>query len=191
MPDAAATDDTLNVLVVCTANVARSPLAAAMLADRIASRNVTFDSAGIHAADGVAAADESQRLAAERGLDLSAHRSRPISVELLKQAGLVLTMSEHQRDRCSSVVAGRAARTFTLREHVRLSADVAMRDTPISVAPRLRWLRDQAHYARPRLARPATREDIEDPIGQGRAVWKRLGRDLDELIAELHAKFTL
>ncbi len=180
----------LDVLVVCTANVARSPLAAAMLTNGPMSRAAHVHSAGVHAHDGDPAAAGTQRLARRRGLDLSAHRSRPVSGRLLSGADLVLTMSERQRDHCASVSAGLGSRTFTLREFVRLIAALDGDDGPSEAADRIRWLRDQAHFARPRSARPRDREDVADPIRQGPSAWRRLGRDLDELVGAIERRLS-
>jgi protein-tyrosine-phosphatase len=59
----------VEVLVVCTANVARSPLFAAMLADRLGEA-ARVTSAGVRAREGDEAAEASQLLARW-------HRGRP------------------------------------------------------------------------------------------------------------------
>jgi protein-tyrosine phosphatase len=109
----------VDVLVLCRANVARSPLAEVMLQAALPGVNVT--SAGVRAREGYAAAEESQRLAAERGLDLSGHRSRAVTPELIARADLVLTMSESIRDLATPLAPRAAVKVFTLREFVRLT----------------------------------------------------------------------
>lgn len=81
-------------------NVCRSPMAAALLADRLARRGVraTVESAGLHALVGRPAEPEAQELLRQRGLDLSAHRARQLTPELLRGFELVLVMEErHER----------------------------------------------------------------------------------------------
>jgi protein-tyrosine phosphatase len=105
------------ILVVCTANVARSPLAEVMLA---ASVDVEVVSGGTQAREGDTAAVRSQELAAARGLDLTEHRSKPVTPDTIDHAELVITMSERHRDHCGILVPGAGPKVFTLRELVRL-----------------------------------------------------------------------
>lgn len=68
------------VVFVCAGNTCRSPLAAA-IGERLLARSglaVGVASAGLSAAEGRPAAAEGQDVARTLGLDLSAHRSRPV-----------------------------------------------------------------------------------------------------------------
>jgi protein-tyrosine phosphatase len=56
------------------------------------------DSAGTWAIPGQPAALEAQQVIAQRGLDLSTHRSRMVSYELLRRFQLVLTMEAGQKE---------------------------------------------------------------------------------------------
>ena len=57
---------------------------------------VTISSAGTFAADGAPASPQAVRVAARRGADLSAHRSRRLGPDLLEGADLVFAMTpEH------------------------------------------------------------------------------------------------
>ncbi|MEP6589646.1 MAG: low molecular weight protein arginine phosphatase [Gemmatimonadota bacterium] len=86
------------VLVVCSGNTCRSPLAAAILADLLAAdaalAALTVSSAGTGAREGAPASEGSYLIALERGLDLSAHRSQQVSGDMVREADLILTMSE-------------------------------------------------------------------------------------------------
>jgi len=53
-------------------------------------------SAGLHARDGQEADHVVARLLAERDIDVSAHRSRRITTEMVQDAQLVLVMEERQ-----------------------------------------------------------------------------------------------
>ncbi|MEO5798225.1 MAG: low molecular weight protein arginine phosphatase [Gemmatimonadales bacterium] len=85
-----------SVLGVCSGNTCRSPLAAVILAARLAEapalRDVLVSSAGTGARSGEPASEGSYLVALERGLDLSAHRSRMLTRELVAGADLILTM---------------------------------------------------------------------------------------------------
>ena len=78
------------VVLVCTGNTCRSPMAEALLKKRLADklkvkigeledRGVVVMSAGISAAPGGRAAAEAIQTMRERGLDLSQHESQPLS----------------------------------------------------------------------------------------------------------------
>jgi protein-tyrosine-phosphatase len=174
----------MDVLVVCTANIARSPLFAAMLAARAGDR-VRVGSAGTRARPGIGAAEGSQVLARRRGLDLTGHRSRPVTAELIAASELVLTMSERQRDACAPLAGQAAARVFTVREFARLVGALDRTSAPTEPAPRWRWLRDQAHLARPRSLPPAVPEDVADPIRAPWSEWEVMAADLDDLQARI------
>ena len=83
------------VLVVCTGNTCRTPIAEALLRRLTEEAGIDTDvgSAGTHATAGWPAHPESQAIAAEAGLDLSGHHARPLTVELIQWADIVLGMS--------------------------------------------------------------------------------------------------
>lgn len=178
----------MQVLVVCTANIARSPLAEAMLA-RVAGDQVTVVSAGTRAREGYPAAPESQQLAAARGLDLGNHRSKPVAVDTVTASDLIVTMSERQRDAIAPLAPRLAGRLFTLREFDRLGGAIDEAARPDgSSADRLLWLRDEAHRARPIAPRPNGSEDVRDPMGRPIESWERAARLLDGIFERLEAR---
>ena len=87
---------TFNVLFVCTGNTCRSPLAEAIARRELQARgwgHVRVRSAGVGARGGDAASAHAVAVAARDGLDLSAHRSQPLTPDLVEWADLVLGMS--------------------------------------------------------------------------------------------------
>ena len=85
-----------HILVVCTANICRSPVAEALLQDRLQQRGVTgwtVASAGTWAQLVRGAAHHSIVLMAEQGLDLSQHQAQMINETHLATADLVLCMT--------------------------------------------------------------------------------------------------
>ncbi|QDT17381.1 low molecular weight protein arginine phosphatase [Alienimonas californiensis] len=88
------------IVFVCTGNTCRSPLAEALLRFRLKEAvgpEVRVVSAGLSAAYGAAASPESVDLARQAGADLSAHRSQPLTEELLDAADRVLCMTAGHR----------------------------------------------------------------------------------------------
>ena len=83
------------ILVVCTGNTCRSPMAAALLAQAIEGAGIRAEvgSAGTGAWDGAPASEGSYLVSLEHGLDLSEHRARLLTREMADQADLILAMS--------------------------------------------------------------------------------------------------
>jgi protein-tyrosine phosphatase len=89
------------ILMVCVGNVCRSPMAEGLLCDRLARRGfgARVESAGLGALVGRPADPIAVELLAERGVDISAHRARQLTPEILFAAELVFVMETiHQRD---------------------------------------------------------------------------------------------
>ncbi len=84
-----------SILVVCTGNICRSPLAEALFKREMPALNV--QSVGLDALAGMPADSKAKAVGHLHGLDLSAHRARFISVDLCHQASLLLVMTRHQK----------------------------------------------------------------------------------------------
>lgn len=107
-PEAADGPTTFNLLFVCSGNTCRSPLAKAIAEHMLDARgwhHVRVDSAGTSAANGAPASANASTVAAENGLDLSAHRSQLLTGGHLKWADVVLAMSPAHVARASELDA--------------------------------------------------------------------------------------
>ena len=86
-------DRPLQVLVVCTGNICRSPLMAGMMTSLLgepAASGISVTSAGTHASEGHPATPYMVDIAAEWGFDLCSHRARIITREILLASDLIL-----------------------------------------------------------------------------------------------------
>ena len=90
------------ILTVCTANICRSPMAAALLQHALAAqpeplRSLAVTSAGVAARAGDRVSENSVTALKKVGLDIAGHVSRPLTQQLLDEALMVLCMTETHR----------------------------------------------------------------------------------------------
>jgi len=90
------------ILIVCTANICRSPMAAALLQHFLAGQNEPLKSlpvvsAGIAARQGDPISDNAAVAMKRVGLDVSRHASQPVTQQLLDGALAVFCMTESHR----------------------------------------------------------------------------------------------
>jgi low molecular weight protein-tyrosine phosphatase len=174
-----------SILVVCTGNVCRSPIAEGLLragfASRLGSGAPTVSSVGTMGWEGSGADPNSVEAAAERGVDISEHRARELSTRDVASATLIVGMSvEHAR----AVVAhepASAPRTFTLKELVRLleALPPTTGDDLASRVAAANALRSSGFAGNPED------EDVADPLGLPLDSFRAVAWELDEWIARL------
>ncbi len=172
------------VLVLCTANVCRSPMAAALLARRLADLAVTVPvrSAGM-LSRGDPPHPEVVSVMASYGIDIAWHRSRVASAADLAQASLVLAMARANL-RYAAITEPRAwPRAFTLRELVRRGERIGPRSRGEPVSG---WL-SRAHAGRERTALlgDSAEDDVADPAGGPAAAYAVTAGLLDRLVTRL------
>ncbi len=86
-----------NILVICLGNICRSPMAEGMLKKRYPDKQIA--SAGLREITAGWSADPfSIRVMRENGIDISRHRARVLTADMLKKADLVLTMEKEQSE---------------------------------------------------------------------------------------------
>jgi protein-tyrosine-phosphatase len=174
-----------SILVVCTGNVCRSPLAEgflrAALEGRLGASAPAVSSAGTAGWDGSPAMAESVAAAAERGVDISGHRGRALVPDDVDEADLIVGMSAEHRDAVVRLVPEAAGRTFTLKELVRLLDALPGIDPTAPPADAL----EERLVEADRLRRSGFEgnphdEDVVDPLGMPLDSYRAVAWELDE-----------
>jgi protein-tyrosine phosphatase len=120
------------VLFVCSGNTCRSPMAEALARRAIArklavseqdleKRGINVISAGSFAMPGAPATPQAVQVLHEMGADLSKHRSRPLSVELIHQADHIFTMGRAHLGAVAALVPSAINRAATLNPEGEIS----------------------------------------------------------------------
>lgn len=189
-----------SILVVCTGNICRSPIAEGvlrvLLEERLADAAPLVASAGTAGWDGRPATEEAVAAAAELGVDIAGHRARALRPDHVRAADLVIGMSAEHVERAVALEPSAAERTFTLKELVRLLEalpDAEAGSTPLE-ALRARVRRADA-LRRDGFAPNPFDTDVVDPLGEGIPVYRAVaweirrwcGRLVDALVGEAPA----
>lgn len=97
----------MNLLFVCSGNTCRSPLAAAAWQTfaPLDLDDVNASSAGLAAVDGMPATPHAVEAARNWGYDLSTHRARRLTADLVRSADLVLCMTPEHVEFCRRLTA--------------------------------------------------------------------------------------
>ena len=172
---------------ICTGNQARSPIAAAWTARSLAGLPVEVGSAGTLPRPPSPVLLEAGAIATQLGLDVALHRSSHVAAHDLSSADLVVGFELHHV--AAAVVDGgaTAAKTFLLKELVRLARGVA---PPANADPlaRARAVIELADGLR-RETGQVLGEEIRDPAGRRiktfREIVFEVVRTCDEMTALL------
>lgn len=116
------------ILFVCSENTCRSPMAAAMVERLIARvkglRHIDIGSAGVLAVAGSPASANAVEAMRQMRLDLSKHRARQVSQELIEPVDLILAMTTDHRSGLTRSFPTVADRVLTLGEFAGDGGDV-------------------------------------------------------------------
>ena len=174
----------LRILLICTGNICRSPMALGFLADRsgrLLDGALIVRSAGTWARPGSPPTPEAEASVAERGIDISDHRSTPVSSDLIGWADLIITMTAEHRDEVLDMTPDADDRTFTLKELVALLGALPPPEVERSREALLARV-DEASALRASGRAPAPADaDVVDPIGMSDETYRAVAWELEEL----------
>ncbi len=136
-----------NILFICTGNICRSPMAEAIFRHRLGSRTGwTIGSAGVAAMPGQPASPEAKAVLKEWGIDLSRHRSRPLTQALVDAADWLVVMTAGHAQVVKAVFPA-------ARERVRLLTDFSAGRMPEDVPDPIGQSVDVYRFTRDRIDR--------------------------------------
>jgi protein-tyrosine-phosphatase len=149
-------DNKYKILIVCTGNTCRSPMAEGIAKKIAAERNIVnleIYSAGIGTIDGQPATDYAIEVSRHWDIDISHHRSAVLTDQMVQEADLILAMA-----------AEHVERIITLDRHAR----------------------DKTYLLKgfPNTYNPG-QERIDDPIGRDLQQYNQTFLELDEVLRRI------
>lgn len=182
------------VLIVCTGNTCRSPMAEVMLKD-LAARNgkpLEVRSAGVSTVNGQPISPHAAATLRKRSLELPG-TSTALTGEEVAWANLILTMTAGHKRAILQRYPEAVAKTFTMKEYA-LRGDPVMGD--VAEAERLysEWqvrqalgqnLTPEEHARLFELQRRLPDFDIEDPFGGSLSMYERCADELEDILLTL------
>ncbi len=180
-----------NILLVCTGNTCRSPMAEALLRDMAerAGKTVEVRSAGVGAVDGCPVSPGAAEVLRKRNLPVPGP-SRALTKELLDWADLVLTMTVSHKRAVIQRHPDAAGKTYTLKEFS-FRDDQLMKDLEEAERMYADWQIAQAtgrgwsEEKRERLMELQSRLpdfDIADPFGGSLEVYEESAAEIAEAV---------
>ena len=153
------------IVVVCTGNTCRSPMAERLLTHALAAEEGPLKafrvvSAGVAAGPGSPASANSVTAMKKVGLDISNHRSQPLTEELMEEASAIFVMTEPHRAIIQAACEPLPEHVYLLREFMPAGTDTEVADPFGGALPLYEACRDEMVEASPSLVK-FLRENID------------------------------
>jgi protein-tyrosine phosphatase len=177
--------DVFRIVVLCTGNRFRSPLAERVLRREAGGLPVEVESFGLLQLDRIGVLPELVDYAVRSGIEVSDHRSRPLVRGSLAAVDLVLGFERIHL--AEAVITGGAAleRTFTLPELAALVGTASPRASGGEFVSHARATINDASERRAADPRHSVVPEIADPIGQPASVAAEIAERVHRLSIEL------
>lgn len=126
----------MNILFVCTGNTCRSSMAEGILKFLLKENNVdniNVSSAGISAFQGQQANEKAIKVLNKKGIDIINHKARQITEEFIKEADIILTMTDSHKKTIINVLPEYTHKIFTLKEYSYIINDESIEGIDINI----------------------------------------------------------
>ena len=165
--------------MVCTGNICRSPMAEAILRQRLAERGcdqIEVASAGTWADYGNRATPEALEVLTRRGIPFDGHRSRGVELDELAEADLVIAMTSVHLRELKAMADEVGTKLLLMKELVEMEVgETSSEDLPERLGNLLRGRRPE----------PRRALDLDDPMGLPVAAYERAAAEIELGVAKL------
>ena len=182
--------DAFDLLMICTGNICRSPMAELIAAAHLrselppeAASRFRVHSAGTHGLEGWEVNPPAAARLDALGVPYADFRARVLIRDMLESADLVLGATREHRSAAVSLLPRGSTRTFTIREFARLVSLVDVDQLPVDdPVERARALVTAAVRQRGMVWVPPEEDDIADPYGRSAAEFESCSAQIHEAL---------
>ena len=122
------------ILFVCTGNSCRSPMAAGFLREMLKEKKeLRIDSRGTIFSSFSGPTPQAIKIMKGYGIDISSHKTKSLSKDLIDEADLILVMERKHREKIQELNPEAKNKTFLLKEFVPDKENLEIRD-PIGLS---------------------------------------------------------
>ena len=169
------------VLIICTGNVCRSPVAEYLFRSELPDLPIEFASAGTDAMPDQEIDPKMAALLARRGIETSDFRSRWLTGAMPLSADLILTAATTHRATVTRISPPLLHRTLTLKQLARYAPEILTERPPADFGARIEWIIGSLPRARSRSLREGS-DSIEDPIGKSQRTYATVFTDVERSV---------
>jgi len=188
-------DDDFRILLVCTANLCRSPMAQFLLEAAVSTAwsgagQWSVESAGVLAAENRPMHRQAVTVLAEFGSDGSRFRSRRLRADMLESADLVLTATREHRSDVARMHPSVMRRLFTMNQFGYLLANAPAVHPSTTARNAGEALIESAITARGRVRPRSVEDDLDDPVNKPVRAFRHCAQLLSTNFAQVQRLLT-